>query len=118
MPTLKSEFQELAVELINDEFADFKRDFSIKKNVGYDPISDTETTFIANTGATPIDIKTAEQVFSNVTAEDIYLVILNDSIVPNDFNASYYCEYDGLEYQIVDVQADPADAAYFIRIVI
>lgn len=118
MATFKSEFKDLAVELINDEFADFKRDFVIKKNIGYDPITDTETVFSANTGAIPIDIKTAEQFFSNITAEDIYLVILNDSIVPIDFDASYYCEYDGLEYQIVDVQADAADAAYFVRIVI
>ena len=118
MATFKSEFQDLAVELINDEFADFQRPFVIKKDIGYDPITDTETKLSIDTGATPIDLRTAEQVFSNVTAADIYLVILNDEPVPSDFDASYHCEYNGVEYEISEAEPDSAGAAYFVRIVI
>lgn len=118
MPTFKNEFQDLASELINDEFADFQRPFVIKKDIGYNPITDTEIKFSVETGAIPIDLRTAEQVFSNVTATDIYLVILNDAPVPSDFGASFHCEYDGVEYEISEVEPDPANAAYFVRIVI
>ena len=118
MATFKSEFQDLAAELINDEFADFQRQFIIKKDIGYDPITDTEVKLSVETGAIPIDLRTAEQVFSNVTAADIYLVILNAAPVPSDFDASFHCEYDGVEYEISEVEPDPANAAYFVRIVI
>ena len=118
MATFKSEFQDLAAELINDEFLDFQQPFVIKKDIGYDPITDTETKLSIDTGAIPIDLRTAEQVFSNVTAADIYLVILNDEPVPSDFDASYHCSYDGVEYEVSEVEPDPADAAYFVRIVI
>ena len=63
-------------------------------------------------------MRTAEQVFSNVTAADIYLVVLNAPPLPSIFNASYHCEYDGVEYEISEVEPDPANAAYFVRIVI
>ena len=118
MATFKSEFQDLAAELINDEFLDFQQPFVIKKDIGYDPITDTETKLSIDTGAIPIDLRTAEQVFSNVTAADIYLVIINTAPVPSDFDASYYCSYDGVEYEINEVKGDPAGAAYFVRIVI
>ena len=118
MATFKSEFQDLAAELINDEFLDFQQPFVIKKDIGYDPITDTEIKFSVEAGAIPIDLRTAEQVFSNVTAADIYLVILNAAPVPGDFDASYYCSYDGVEYEINEVKGDPAGAAYFVRIVI
>lgn len=118
MATLKSEFQDLALELIDDEFADFQRPFIIKKNGDYSPITGETPPFSADTGAIPLDLKTAENIFSNVTADDIYLVILNAAPVPSDFDVSYYCNYDGVDYDINQVEGDPADAAYFIRIVI
>jgi hypothetical protein len=117
MATFKSEFQSLAVELFN-EFADFQVDFTIKKDLGYDPIADTETKFSETVGAIPIDIKTAENIFGEVTASDIYLVILDSSPVPGDFDASYYCNYDGADRDIVQVMSDAADATYFVRVVI
>lgn len=118
MATFKAEFKELAAELFSDEFADFQRELVIKKDVGYNPITDTDTKFTATTGAIPLTLKDVEQVFSNVTASDIYLFTLNEAPVPADFDASYYCEYDSGEYAISEVEADPADAGYFIRIVI
>lgn len=117
MPTLKSEFQDLALELFA-EFADMQSPFVIKKDLGYDPITDTETKFSETVGAIPIDIKTAEGVFGEVTASDIYLVILDKSPVPNDFDASYYCNYDGADREIVQVMGDAAEAAYFVRVVV
>jgi hypothetical protein len=118
MPTFKSEFQSLAKELINVEFADFQRPFVIKGTESYDVFTDTYTTFEAQVGAIPIDLKTAERVFSNVTADEIYFVIVDDAPVPDNFDASYTCNYDGTDYDINQVARDPADAAYFIRIVI
>jgi hypothetical protein len=118
MATLKSEFQELAAELIDDEFADFKRPFIIKKNGDYSPVTGETPPFNAETGAIPLDLKTAEKVFTNVTSSEIYLVILNAAPVPSGFDESYHCSYNGVDYDINQVEGDPADAAYFIRIVI
>lgn len=118
MPTFKSEFQDLALELIGDEFADFQRPFIIKKNGDYSPVTGETTPFIAETGAIPISIKAAEEVFSNVTAKDIHVVLRDSDVVPSDFDVSYHCNYDGVDYDINDVEPDPADASYYVRIVI
>jgi hypothetical protein len=113
----KSKFQNAAIKLF-DKFAQMQKPLTIKKDIGYDPITDTETKFSETVGAIPIDIKTAENVFGEVTASDIYLVILDASPVPNDFDVSYYCNYDGADREIVQVMSDAADAAYFVRVVI
>jgi hypothetical protein len=117
MAVSKAEFQNAAASLFN-EFSEMLLPLTIKKDIGYDPITDTETKFSETVGAIPIDIKTAENIFGEVTASDIYLVILDSSPVPDDFDASYYCNYDGADREIVQVMSDAADAAYFVRVVI
>lgn len=115
MATLPSVFVALAAELIDDEFAAFKRDFNIKKKT-YDPLTGEYTVFDETIGAIPIDLKTAENIFTAVTAQDIYVVMRNIAPVPSDFDSSYSAVYDGVAYGIKEVQADPANAAYFARL--
>lgn len=113
----KSKFQNVAAKLF-DKFAEMQSPFVIKKDISYDPITDTDTKFSETVGAIPIDLKTAEGVFGEVTASDIYLVILDSSPVPDDFDASYYCNFDGADREIVQVMGDAAEAAYFVRVVV
>lgn len=117
MAVTKATFQNAAVAIFN-EFAEMQSPFVIKKDIGYDPITDTETKFNETVGAIPIDIKTAEGVFGQVTSGDIYLVILDDSPVPDDFDSSYCCNFDGADREIVQVMGDAAEAAYFVRVVV
>lgn len=116
MATFPSEFIDLAAELIDDEFTAFKRDFTMIKNIGYDPITDTDTEFREVIGAIPIDLKTAENIFTSVTADRKYIVLRNTAPVPSDFDASYHCEYDGKAYEIEDTLGDPAGAAIFVSL--
>lgn len=115
MATQPSEFIELSAELIDDEFGAFKSDLTIKKT-DYDPITDTDVNFNEVIGAIPIDLKTAENIFSNVTADDVYVVFRNVDPVPSDFDASYNCSFNAKDYNIEDVVIDPAGAAYFVRL--
>lgn len=116
MAVTPEKFVALSAKLLDDKFAAFKRPFNMLKDIGYDPITDTETKFSETIGAIPIDLKTAENVFTAVTGEDVFVVFRNVAPVPGDFDASYHCTYDGTSYSIIEVQKDAADAAIFARI--
>lgn len=117
MATFKQEFQDLAVELISDEFADFRVPFRVfKESDEYDPRTGqsgaSESYYLE---AIPIDIQYAERIFSNATNDSIYLVALkNDSTQALD--ASYQSELDGKKLAIEAVDNDPANAVWFFRL--
>lgn len=119
MATTKAEFQQLATELIDDEFADFRRSlsFAVTTAGAYDPV--TETT----TGGTPkvysylaipqpIDVK--EWQGTDIQITDIKLVYTRiDSFMPSVSNK---CAYDGKQYQVMASMFDAADAT--VKIVV
>ncbi|WP_428613844.1 hypothetical protein [Pseudoalteromonas sp.] len=118
MATFKSEFQDLATELISDEFADFRAAFRVfKESDTYDPRTDTGGVGESHDlQAIPLEIEDAQRVFANATNDNIYLVALKAGS-SQEFDTSYAAEYDGFIYSIERVADDPADAAYFFSLV-
>lgn len=117
MTTLKSEFVTLADELINDEFADFKRSLVISKDGSYNPITDTEEDGVLfNMEAIPLDIKSASDIFDNVTNASLFLVAYKGPTDPQSLDASFTCVYDGVTMSIEAVENDAAGAAWFLRL--
>ena len=124
MPTLKSEFVDLAAELFGDEFADFAQSCNFTKTYNdgaYDPV--TETT----TGGTPpvveaIDCIRTEYNASqydgvNIQIGDFKLlaqVAQFSAITPRADNVTV--NVDGFECQIVTAEKDPADAVWTIQV--
>ncbi|MDB4352473.1 hypothetical protein OAA60_03470 [Porticoccaceae bacterium] len=117
MATFKDEFVALSNELINDEFADFKRPLVISKSGKYDPISNTESPDeLYNLEAIPLDIASASVIFANVTNDSIYIVAYKGDTSPQELDSSYTCVYDGKNMTIDAVENDPADAAWFMQL--
>lgn len=117
MATFKSEFVDLANELINDEFADFRNPLVISKGGKYNPITDTEEAGVSyDMLAIPLDIKTASEIFENVTNASIYLVAYKGDTDPQELDASYKAVYQGKAMSIEAVENDPANAAWFLRL--
>lgn len=118
MPTFKSEFVELANELINDEFADFRVSMNISKGGKYDPVTKTETGGESYSMlAIPLDIKSASNIFENVTNDNLYIVAYKGATSPTTLDSSYTCVYDSKEMSIEAVENDPAGAAWFLSLV-
>lgn len=117
MPTFKSEFIELAAELINDEFADFKVSFNLSKDGKYNPITDTvEPGESYSLEAIQLDIASAEQIFANVTNESRFIVAYKGATQPQSLDASFSATLDGVKMTIQEVENDPAGAAWFVRL--
>lgn len=117
MPTFKSEFVELADELINDEFADFRKSLVISKGGKYDPITDTEAAGVSYSMlAIPLDIKSASEIFDNVTNSSLYIVAYKGEANPQELDASFACVYDSKKMTINAVENDPAGAAWFLEL--
>ena len=117
MATTKQEFVDLANELINDEFADFKRPLIISKNGSYNPVTDVEEAGVVfNLEAIPIDIKSASEVFANVTNESLFLVAYKGPTDPQALDASFKAVYDGKAMTINAVENDSADATWLFEL--
>lgn len=107
MTTTRQEFKDLANELVNDEFADFRRLLTITEGGAYDPVSETTT------GATTSSYQAIRQKLS-------YKEYQLQSIQVTDFAAVYTSTvkpsvsataiYDGIPCQIVSSAFDGADA--------
>lgn len=109
MATTKAEFQDLAAELIDGEFADFRRPLVITQPGVFDP--DTETF----TGGASVTVQAIRQKLT-------YTEYQRQDIQVTDFAAVYTATgtapavnqqvtYDGKACQVVDVMQDAADAA-------
>lgn len=109
MATTKAEFQDLAAELIDDEFADFRRPLVIVTDGVYDPITET---FAPGSSATYQAIRQkltyTEYQRSDIQVTDFAVVYTASGAAPM---VSQTVTYDGKACQIVDVQQDAADAA-------
>lgn len=113
MATTKQEFKDLADELINDEFADFRQALVLTYGGTYNPVTESIT------GAT---VKTYQAIKFGVDLNDwqgtdaqvtdtgaVYTRI--DSIIPS---VSDYCTLGGVAMSIVAIKLDAADAAVML----
>lgn len=113
MATTKQEFKDLAAELIDDEFAEFRRSlvFTVVTGGLYDPVTETEsgattTTYTYEAIPKPVDIK--EWQGTDIQLTDIECVYTRiDSFEPK---VSDTCVYDSKEMQVKAVMLDAADA--------
>ena len=99
MTTTRQEFKDLANELVNDEFADFRRTLTITEGGSYDPTTETVT------GATTASCQAIQ-----VTD---FAVVYTSTVKPS---VSATCVYDGSPCHIVSSTFDGADAA--VRLVL
>lgn len=108
MATTKVEFVDLGDELINSEFADFRRPLVITFPGPYDP---TTREFGAGTTEThqaiPTKLSFTEYQRQDIQVTDFACVYIKSGTVPSVANK---CTYSGKSCQIVDVQQDAADA--------
>lgn len=113
MATLKSEFQDLAAELIDDEFADFRRnlDFFITNDGGYDPITEQSiggTTVSYSYKAIPQPVDMREWQNTDIQVTDIAVVYTRiDSFTPS---VADKCTFSAKQMQVKAVMLDAADA--------
>jgi len=117
MATFKKEFQDLTVELISDEFADFRVAFRVFKDSDeYDPrTGQTGVGESYDLEAIPLEIQDAERIFANATNDSIYLVALKNGST-QVLDSSYQAELGGKGLAIEAVDNDSADAAWFFRL--
>lgn len=111
MATTKAEFQALATELIDDEFADFKRTIVITRAGVYDPITETnEASLTFTTGAIRTALKDSQFENQLIKVGDFNCVLNNDALITFTPTVTDSCTYDGVACQIIDVMRDGADA--------
>ena len=113
MATLRSEFQSLAAELIDDEFADFRRllVFTVTTAGSFNPVTGQTTGGTVNTysyQAIPQPIDITEWQGNDVAVTDIAVVYTQtDAFTPSVEQA---CTYDDKPMQVRQAMYDAADA--------
>jgi hypothetical protein len=112
MAITKTEFQQLATELIDDEFSNFKRPLTVTRAGAYDPITETNGTGQSfSVGA----IRTAltESQFENelIRVGDFGCVFTYSALVTFAPTVADQCNYNGKPCQIISADIDGADAA-------
>ena len=108
MATTKDEFQQLASELIDIEFSDFRRPLVITQPGAYDPVTDAIT---PGSSATFQAIR-QKLTYTEYQRQDIqvtdFAVVYKRTATPPSVNQQV--TYDGKQCQIVDVMQDAEDA--------
>jgi hypothetical protein len=116
MAVLPSKFQQLATKLLGDTFGAFAKDLTLKRTVPAQYPSPSTT--VEQTGKAT----TLETDFAKFDGE---LIQTGDIIVVTEFQQWTTVKprtdltsvtYDGKAYQIVNYQADPAEATYTIQL--
>ena len=113
MATLRNDFKELAVELIESEFADFRRPlvFTVTTAGSFNPVTGqmtggTTTAYSYNAIPQPIDI--AQWKGQDVAVTDIMVAYTRiDAFTPS---VEQSCTYDGKAMQVKQALYDAADA--------
>lgn len=109
MPTTKAEFQDLAVELIDDEFAAFRRPLVITQPGVFDPNTETFADGASTTyQAIRQKLTYTEYQRQDVQVTDFAVVYTRTAAAPN---IGQQVTYDSVQCQIIDVIQDAADAA-------
>ncbi len=115
MATLRSEFQELAEELVNDEFADFAKSATLKQQSGGQYPGDPVTFNTESGSMIPIELEKSQFEQLDVQVGDKLVVAYAQdwTLTPS---VNDVLTFDGQDYNIVNIIDDAADAAYFIQI--
>lgn len=108
MTTTRQEFKDLASELINDEFADFRRSLVITEGGVYDPATET----IAGATTTSYQAIRQKLSYAEYQLQDIqvtdFAAVYASTAKPS---VSATAVFDGKPCQIVSASFDAADAA-------
>ena len=109
MATTKAEFQDLAGELINDEFADFRQALVITSGGTYNPVTETVTGATERTyQAVKFSVDMIDWQGTDAQQSDTGAVYTRiDSFVPS---VGDYCTLGGVAMSIVALKLDAADA--------
>lgn len=109
MATTKAEFQDLASELIDGEFADFRRPLVITQPGVFDPTTETFTGGQSQTvQAIRQKLTYTEYQRQDIQITDFAVVYTRTGNAPS---INQRVTYDGKPCQVIDVQQDAADAA-------
>jgi len=115
MATTKAEFKDLADELINDEFADFRQALVITSGGTYSPVTESYTGATQRTyQAIKFDVEIVDWQGTDAQQSDTGAVYTRvDTFAPT---VGDYCTLGGVAVSIIAIKLDAADAA--VRLVL
>ena len=116
MTTLRSEFVELAAELIGDEFADFAYDCVLSNVIGWDNATQTATTEAQTIKSIRLDFKSSDFDGQKIMTGDYMLIAEFQPITVGLRPDSTQCTYRGEALDIKDTIIDPADATIVFHV--
>ena len=118
MATLRAEFQELADELINGEFADFKKPLVLTQVGEWD--QDTQSVVGASTdniAGIRLEFESSEIDGGKVQADDYKIILVTQDARNVDLNSiNFECVFDIIKVNIKNIEHDPADAATTLHV--
>lgn len=116
MAVLPSKFQKLATKLLGDTFGAFGKTLTLKKTVPAE---------YPNPSTTVTESHTAVLLESDFAKFDGEAIQIGDIVVTTEYQQWVTVqprtdltsvEFDGVAYQIINYQSDPADATYTIQL--
>lgn len=116
MTTLRSEFVELAEELIGDEFADFAYDCVLINATGWNNATQTATTETQTIKAIRLDFKSSDYDGQKIMVGDYMLIAEFQPITVGLRPDSTECTCRGEVLDIKDTMIDPADATILFHV--
>lgn len=117
MTTTRAEFIDLADELISAEFADFAVASTIVKTTGWNDVTQTASTISSDAFTLiPIDNKSSQFERQNIQIGDLVVIGERQKITREGSLFQFgldnsHVVYGGVEYTIVDIYLDPAEAS-------
>jgi len=116
MTTLRSEFVELAAELIGDEFADFAYDCALVNVTGWNNATQSATTEAQTIKAIRLNFKQSDYDGQSILIGDYMLIAERQKITVGIKPDSTECTYRGEDLIIKSTKVDPADAAIIFQV--
>lgn len=115
MATTKQEFQDLADDLINDEFADFRQSLVITSGGTYNPVTESVTGATNHTyQAIKFSVDMIDWQGTDAQQSDTGAVYTRiDTFVPS---VGDYCSLGGVAMSIIAIKLDAADST--VRLVL
>ncbi|MDX1453630.1 MAG: hypothetical protein R3183_13805 [Oleiphilaceae bacterium] len=117
MPTLKSEFTELADELLNDEFADFLLSVTFELPGGTDPVDGTTTAGASDTVNALREDYTAREIDGNIIQSGDYKLLVENAQFANvdPRKSGITATVEGVKVNLNNAELDSADAAWTLQ---
>lgn len=116
MTTTKAEFQDVARELIREEFADFGAPCVLTKVTAFDYATQTYTSSTQTVNAIRMDY-TASQVDNNFIRVGDFMLLIEYQLVTVGIRPdNTTCTFGGETLQIVNTILDPAEAVITLQV--